>query len=89
MATSAARDYADTPYARAARERKAVELEDIARMCGVHAADLVRDDVRAQLLAILSEQRGKRVTASTETWRVVWRFMHDHETRGVNPFGGP
>lgn len=77
-------DYAHSPHANAARERKAVELESIAREMGVAANDLLDEAVRERLLVALAKARGKRrsqVHASTETWRVVWRFMHDYELR--------
>lgn len=90
MATRGPTDYADTPYARQARERKATELEQIVVAAGGDSDSLLDRAVRDDAVAVLSGQRGKRTGASTRTWSVVWQFMHGNAvTRGaidVNPF---
>lgn len=77
------------------REQKAIELEDIAVEGGIMAADLVDEGVRDRILDVFAQRKGKRrsaVHASVQTWRVVWRLLHDRETRGQgsapNPFIG-
>lgn len=77
------------------RERKAVELEADCVAEGVTAGDLVDEAARDRVLVAYAKRMGKRrsqVHASIETWRVVWRLLHDRETRGqgtdANPFVG-
>jgi hypothetical protein len=77
------------------RERKALDLEDIATELGVRADDLTGEDARERILVAYAKRKGKRrgqVHASIKTWRMLWRFMHDRETRGqgngANPFIG-
>jgi hypothetical protein len=65
----------------AAREAKATDLEQIIVNAGNHHVTLrdgaVCDEVRRCALAELSRRRGKRVTASEETWTLVVTFLRD------------
>jgi len=72
-------DYSETPYARQAREAKAIELEDICFRGGVTSDELADPDVRKAQLAVLSGQRGKSTSASLKTWRLVWTMLRDRE----------
>jgi hypothetical protein len=72
-------------FIRRQRELKAMELEEIAIAEGVTSARLADEDVRKRLRVALAKRRGKplsQVTVSLDTWRVLWRFMHDRETHG-------
>lgn len=83
-------DYSESPYAQRKREEKAVALEYIVRQAGGTSADLVDEDVRKRALKVLAAERGKKsMTASLTTWRLVWRLMHEQETRDLNPFKDP
>lgn len=86
------KDYRHTPYAERARMEKACALEHHAFLRGRKADDIVRDEVREELLEALAAERGvtrSRVHASVETWRLVWRLLRDRE-RPVDrdPFAG-
>lgn len=77
-----ATSYRDTPYARQKREEKACLLEHFAWQRGYRAVDVERDDVREELLGDLAKHRGKtrsQVSASLDTWRLVWKFLRDRE----------
>jgi hypothetical protein len=78
------------PAIERARLMKACEIEEIAVEGGVSAADLSSEDVRENLRKLLAAKRGKRpsqVSVSIDTWRVVWRLLHDRETRGTDHWG--
>lgn len=72
-----------------------MELEDLANAAGITSDRLADPDVREQLRLALAKARGKRpsqVSVSLDTYRVLWRFLHDRETRGQgtgrDPFAG-
>lgn len=74
------------------RERKALDLEDVAVRLGIKADDLVDEAKREEILVEYAKVKGKRrgqVHASIQTWRVVWRFMHDRETHGQGHGANP
>lgn len=81
-------DYGDTPWAKLARERKAVEIEAIAREAHKTSHDIIDPDIREKIVAVLSAKRGKRTGASNRTWARVWHFMRDaeHLPTDGNPF---
>lgn len=92
MTDTTARDRAPTrdvtPLVARAREAKALDLEHFAFLRGYGAADLVRDDVREELLGDLARHRGRtraQVHASTECWRIVWRYLRDRERTALPP----
>ena len=79
-------------YIERQRMLKACELEELAVAAGVKAADLMDADVRDKLRRALAEQRGKpyaQVHVSIDTFRVLWRLLHDRETRGRGDFADP
>jgi hypothetical protein len=69
--------YAD----KAAREAKATDLEQIIVEAGNHLICLhnkaIIGDARREALATLSRRRGKRVTASEDTWTLVLTYLTD------------
>lgn len=67
---------------------KAADLELLAMERGLKAADLADEAVREVLRLALAKKRGKRpsqVRVSIDTWRVVWKLLHEQETRGQRP----
>lgn len=66
---------------KAAREAKATDLEQLIVEAGNHLICLhnkaIVADVRKEALAGLSRKRGKRVTASEDTWTLVLTYLTD------------
>lgn len=58
---------------------KVLDLEDFAVAGGVRSTDLASPEVRDRLLALLTEKRGRRMSASEETWELLRDCLADRE----------